>query len=145
MEKSTFIKNHEFELDMRGDVEVVNFLPSANVNVEAGTSSNSSRQSTNFEDVPSRKRRRPSTSTADGKSREIVDEKVDEISAEKIKKRITCTICMENKREFMFIPCMHACVCKSCAEKIMNSSADGAKECPICRAKVDKILPFFLS
>ncbi|KAL3113226.1 hypothetical protein niasHT_018380 [Heterodera trifolii] len=144
-EKSTFIETRAFELDMRGDAEVVNFLPSSNVYVERGQSSNSSRQSTNFEHGSSSNRRRPSTSTAGDKNWEIVDEKVDGNPDEEMKNSITCTICMVNKRKFIFSPCMHACVCKSCAKNIMNSRAAGAKKCPICREKIEMVLPFFLS
>ncbi|KAL3100314.1 hypothetical protein niasHT_027719 [Heterodera trifolii] len=73
---------------------------------------------------------RPSTSTGDCKNRVIVDEKVDG-TPDEIKNSITCTICMENKRNVIFMPCSHAIVCKSCTEKIMSSSAPGAMKCPI--------------
>ncbi|KAL3070783.1 hypothetical protein niasHS_016649 [Heterodera schachtii] len=130
IEKSTFIANNGFEFDMRSDVEVVNSLTNSNVNVEADPSSNSSR---------------PPTSTGDGKNRVIVDEKVDG-TPDEIKNSITCTICMENKRNVIFMPCSHAIVCKSCTEKIMSSSAPaGAMKCPICKQNIEKILPFYLS
>ncbi|KAL3087679.1 hypothetical protein niasHT_028985 [Heterodera trifolii] len=87
---------------------------------------------------------RPSTSTGDCKNRVIVDEKVDG-TPDEIKNSITCTICMENKRNVIFMPCSHAIVCKSCTEKIMSSSAPGAMKCPICKQNIEKILPFYLS
>ncbi|KAL3094162.1 hypothetical protein niasHT_028251 [Heterodera trifolii] len=118
---------------------------SSNVYVGRGQSSNSSRQSTNFEHGSSSNRRRPLTSTAGDKNWEIVDEKVDGNPDEEMKNSITCTICMVNKRKFIFSPCMHACVCKSCAKNIMNSRAASAKKCPICRKKIEMVLPFFLS
>ncbi|KAL3082478.1 hypothetical protein niasHT_032841 [Heterodera trifolii] len=141
--KSTFIETNTFELDMRGDAEVINFLPISIGNFEAGTSSNTNRQNTNFEAGTSSNSNRPPTSTVDDTDYKI-DEKVDEIADKEIRRSMTCTICMENKLNFMFTPCMHACVCKSCGEKIMNSREPGAKKCPICRKKFDKVLPFFL-
>ncbi|KAJ5073495.1 caspase regulator ring finger domain-containing [Anaeramoeba ignava] len=47
-----------------------------------------------------------------------------------------CVVCMENLRKCMFIPCAHLSVCEECAKSLTN--------CPICRAKIQKVVNVFL-
>ena len=42
-----------------------------------------------------------------------------------------CCVCMTEEKNWIFIPCGHACVCKECAKDIMGST----RECPLCCAK----------
>lgn len=57
-----------------------------------------------------------------------------------------CRICMDRKPLCAILPCMHQCLCCACARTI---AADGTKEqgsveCPICKAKIEKIKRIFI-
>lgn len=43
-----------------------------------------------------------------------------------------CVVCMENTKDYVFIPCGHFCSCAACTEKL--------KECPICRSSIDSLV-----
>ena len=46
-----------------------------------------------------------------------------------------CSICLENKKSVVFIPCKHEATCKPCSEKV--------KQCPICRTTIqDRFVPY---
>eukprot|EP00931_Biecheleriopsis_adriatica_P035784 TRINITY_DN20615_c0_g1_i2.p1 TRINITY_DN20615_c0_g1~~TRINITY_DN20615_c0_g1_i2.p1 ORF type:complete len:169 (+),score=27.61 TRINITY_DN20615_c0_g1_i2:82-588(+) len=47
-----------------------------------------------------------------------------------------CVVCMASSRQYAFTPCGHRCVCHMCAV----SSVRTDRRCPICRAKVVRIL-----
>ena len=51
-----------------------------------------------------------------------------------------CCVCLDASKQFMFTPCGHRCVCKTCASDIMRTT----KECPICRAAASCIIKVFL-
>lgn len=36
-----------------------------------------------------------------------------------------CSVCMENPKSILFLPCRHVCVCDGCSKKI--------ESCPVCR------------
>ncbi|KAL3103771.1 hypothetical protein niasHT_028894 [Heterodera trifolii] len=59
--------------------------------------------------------------------------------------QLRCLKCKENVRRAVFYPCKHVSVCGHCADEIMNSREAGENQCPICRAKIDKAVPFILS
>ena len=40
----------------------------------------------------------------------------------------TCTICMENKKNVVFLPCGHMCTCAQCAPQV--------DRCPLCRENI---------
>ena len=42
----------------------------------------------------------------------------------------TCSVCLENERNCVLLPCVHECVCSKCCLKITI--------CPICRCKIDR-------
>lgn len=42
----------------------------------------------------------------------------------------TCVICLENKKEFVFVPCGHLAACGKCSFTLNT--------CPICRTPIDK-------
>lgn len=43
-----------------------------------------------------------------------------------------CAICMDEKADFLVVPCGHKCGCKKCLEQLI--------QCPICRTKIESIL-----
>lgn len=46
----------------------------------------------------------------------------------------TCLVCMEENQSLAaFVPCGHACVCGSCAKRIISSSDVQVRRCPSCR------------
>jgi hypothetical protein len=51
-----------------------------------------------------------------------------------------CCVCMTEEKNWIFIPCGHACVCKDCAKDIMGST----RECPLCCAKASGSFQVFL-
>ena len=48
----------------------------------------------------------------------------------------TCRVCLVLNADTIILPCRHAQVCYSCADRI--AITDGAKHCPICRGIVEQ-------
>lgn len=48
-----------------------------------------------------------------------------------------CIICMDRKKDTIFIPCGHHCSCMICAKIIVNDYINTT--CPICRSSIDKV------
>ncbi|KAL7678194.1 hypothetical protein ACOME3_004420 [Neoechinorhynchus agilis] len=48
-----------------------------------------------------------------------------------------CCICLDKKRNSVFLPCGHLCTCIGCGQKIVK--------CPICRQKPDRVVSVFMS
>lgn len=48
---------------------------------------------------------------------------------------LRCVICMENRKDTMFMPCNHICCCRSCARMLYNP--DKKAKCPECRTAID--------
>lgn len=57
-----------------------------------------------------------------------------------------CSVCMENKIKAVVLPCAHACMCLSCASKIISNAADSGEKgkCPICRKEIENIIKIYL-
>eukprot|EP01084_Bolivina_argentea_P260302 439541_1 len=55
-------------------------------------------------------------------------------------KKELCVICMDLPIKSVIVPCGHACICsnKKCKDSLSN-------QCPICRGKVDMVIPLFIS
>ena len=51
--------------------------------------------------------------------------------------RLVCSICSDEKKEYMCTPCNHICLCLSCKNK-------GFRKCPMCRADVERIAKVFI-
>ena len=49
--------------------------------------------------------------------------------------KLTCKICWDAETTMMFRPCNHLCVCKECADTVLDLTARERK-CPICRKKI---------
>lgn len=43
-----------------------------------------------------------------------------------------CIVCFERENDYAFMPCRHKCVCKQCAQNVLNNY----KMCPICRVAI---------
>jgi len=52
---------------------------------------------------------------------------------------LRCKICFTNKISTVFLPCFHAAVCISCANRL-----EATKVCPICRNRIDTPRRLFL-
>lgn len=46
-----------------------------------------------------------------------------------------CSICLENKRNVLLLPCKHVSNCIKCSDKL--------NECPLCRTKIEKMISIF--
>ncbi|KAL7552641.1 hypothetical protein ACHAWF_015869 [Thalassiosira exigua] len=53
----------------------------------------------------------------------------------------SCAICFEAPRTHIFVPCGHACACKSCAAAVMVMN----KKCPICNKRATLTMEMFFS
>lgn len=51
-----------------------------------------------------------------------------------------CIVCIENRRDVVILNCGHVCVCYSCAVALPEP-----KLCPICRSRVLRFVPVFVS
>ena len=51
-----------------------------------------------------------------------------------------CVVCMDEENTHTFVPCGHKCVCKRCADMIMESNA----ECPKCRGEAREAMRVFV-
>ncbi|XP_073731606.1 mitochondrial ubiquitin ligase activator of NFKB 1 [Misgurnus anguillicaudatus] len=51
-----------------------------------------------------------------------------------------CTICLSNERSCVFLECGHVCTCEDCYRALPEP-----KKCPICRARIDRIVPLYNS
>lgn len=47
-----------------------------------------------------------------------------------------CVICLFNEKDTTLLPCRHMCCCAECATHVQLTS----NKCPICRAKIDRLL-----
>ena len=45
----------------------------------------------------------------------------------------TCVVCMEEERGARLHPCMHACMCRDCAEQLLECCCP----CPICGVRIE--------
>lgn len=70
----------------------------------------------------------------------ILDDHDDEeISENESNSHYVCKVCMTNKVNTVFMPCFHAAVCSSCANRLQNS-----RRCPICRSSIDTARRIYL-
>ena len=54
---------------------------------------------------------------------------------------IICQICMSNKRNVVFIPCVHSVSCVRCTKELINST----NKCPICNSNIKDSIFYFVS
>ena len=50
---------------------------------------------------------------------------------------LSCKICFKNKINMLLRPCMHCCLCHSCAKNL--EERNDIVLCPICKTEIDKI------
>ena len=64
----------------------------------------------------------------------------DEPRQESVPPGMECAVCMEGRKDTLFLPCKHVATCKTCADKLPTP-----KRCPICRGAVlDQIAPIYI-
>lgn len=52
---------------------------------------------------------------------------------------INCSVCLQNDKNSVFIPCRHMTCCADCAKQITSTT----KICPICRQVIKSVLEIF--
>ncbi len=50
-----------------------------------------------------------------------------------------CVVCKESRKEYVFFPCGHMCVCEGCAASIQGRD----RKCPLCRGVSTSIMKIF--
>ena len=53
-----------------------------------------------------------------------------------------CVVCLTARKEYVFVPCGHVCVCSSCAGTIQQAAPESRK-CPLCRKVSERIIKIF--
>ena len=51
-----------------------------------------------------------------------------------------CVVCLTNRREVVLLECGHICLCADCAAALPEP-----KKCPVCRARVTRFVPTYIS
>jgi len=51
-----------------------------------------------------------------------------------------CVVCVEHVKTIFIVPCGHNCLCPKCAHKYVDTMQEN---CPVCRAKIEKLMPIF--
>lgn len=54
-----------------------------------------------------------------------------------------CVVCMENQKEYAFVPCGHVCLCDTCVKSPEFSSRLEDKRCPICRKQSEMLMKVY--
>jgi hypothetical protein len=53
---------------------------------------------------------------------------------------VVCVVCMDAPKSHAILPCMHQCVCATCAQQLKEQ---GAQSCPVCRGLIERIAQVF--
>ena len=51
-----------------------------------------------------------------------------------------CVGCMDERKQHAMVPCMHMCVCESCAQRLLEVQTP---HCPVCRTPVESTTRVF--
>lgn len=51
----------------------------------------------------------------------------------------TCSICLNERACYVFVPCGHLCSCENCSNNLMH------KRCPMCNSSYDNCIKTILS
>lgn len=70
-----------------------------------------------------------------------LDEKKDTLCNDNDSESVVCQICMCNKRNIVFIPCVHSVSCIKCTKELIKST----NKCPICNTKIKDSIFYFSS
>jgi uncharacterized membrane-anchored protein len=54
----------------------------------------------------------------------------------------SCSVCLVEAAEVVIQPCGHVCICRDCANTLMEHIDN---KCPICRSKIKRIQNVYLS
>ena len=54
--------------------------------------------------------------------------------------RVACVVCLSQPRDVLLLECGHICVCSECALALPSP-----RSCPICRQRVERIVPAYVS
>jgi len=51
-----------------------------------------------------------------------------------------CVVCTDERKQHAMVPCMHMCVCESCAQRLLEVQTP---HCPVCRTPVESTTRVF--
>lgn len=55
-----------------------------------------------------------------------------------------CVICQDHIKSVLLLPCKHMCMCVRCADHIVRSRTIGQRVCPLCRARIAKVMNIYV-
>lgn len=55
-----------------------------------------------------------------------------------------CVVCQSQIKSVLILPCRHMCMCVLCADHIVRSRAVVRRVCPLCRAKIAKVMNVYV-
>ena len=50
----------------------------------------------------------------------------------------TCVVCIENRPEYVIVPCGHLCLCKLCGAQLRCA------KCPLCNGHIERVMQIFM-
>ena len=61
-------------------------------------------------------------------------------AAPAVEEEALCVVCMDARKQHAMVPCMHMCVCDSCAQRLLDAQTP---RCPVCRTPVESTTRVF--
>ena len=55
-------------------------------------------------------------------------------AASAVEDETQCVVCMDERKQHVMMPCMHVCVCSTCAQRLLDAQTP---HCPVCRTPVE--------
>ena len=71
------------------------------------------------------------------KEKDLAIQKVDLDPSHDVEGEPECKICMVTRIALAVTPCMHACICRGCYQKLKETNAT---TCPICRGEIKSVI-----
>lgn len=65
-------------------------------------------------------------------------------SAEEEKELTICIVCQDEPRSTVLLPCRHLCLCRRCAELLLDCINRRKRKCPLCRKDIAKIMDVYI-
>lgn len=70
--------------------------------------------------------------------------KVQESLNEEANEVTICIVCQDKQRSTVLLPCRHLCLCRECAESLMNNINRKKRKCPLCRCDIANVLDVYI-
>jgi len=62
-------------------------------------------------------------------------------AAPTVEEEALCVVCMDERKQHVMVPCMHMCVCESCAQRLLDAQTP---HCPVCGTPVESTTRVFI-